>query len=326
MEPLLRVVNVSRTYDDGKVQALANVSLEIQRGEYLAIMGPSGSGKSTLLNLLGALDQPTSGEIVFEGQLAAPASRSRSAFARATLGFVFQSFYLLPTLTALENVQIPMFESSLGPQQRVEQGGRIARDSSACRTAANHLPAKLSVGERQRVAIARALANDPKLLLADEPTGNLDSASGSNVLDLFDRLAPRARLDAGCDHARCPSRGPRPAHRFGFATAASRIADPVTGIESHAPVEHCQQKSLAAPGALGADRRRTGDRRGGGRGAGRRVRFARKFVSRFVHAAAVRTSSCSGAAVPCNFRRASDSAFGDQDPQDSGRRAKSSAA
>jgi putative ABC transport system ATP-binding protein len=184
--PILDVVNVSRTYDDGAVQALSDVSLTIQRGEYLAIMGPSGSGKSTLLNLLGALDYPTSGEVVFEGQ-----SLSRltdlDRFRAATLGFVFQSFYLLPTLTALENVQIPMFESTLGRRERAAKAVELLALVGMSHRA-NHLPTKLSVGERQRVAIARALANDPKLLLADEPTGNLDTPSGAVVLDLFDRL------------------------------------------------------------------------------------------------------------------------------------------
>jgi putative ABC transport system ATP-binding protein len=186
VEPLLRVANVSRTYDDGKVRALVEVSLSIQPGEYLAIMGPSGSGKSTLLNLLGALDQPTSGEITFEGR-SLRQQTDLDHFRASKLGFVFQSFYLLPTLTALENVQIPMFETSLGPQRRIEKARELL-ETVGMSHRSDHLPAKLSVGERQRVAIARALANDPKLLLADEPTGNLDSAAGKNVLELFDRL------------------------------------------------------------------------------------------------------------------------------------------
>ena len=149
-------------------------------------MGPSGSGKSTLLNLLGALDEPTSGDVIFEGK----SLRQRTdldRFRASTLGFVFQSFYLLPTLTALENVQIPMFESSLGSRERVKKAAELLALVGMTHRE-KHLPAKLSVGERQRVAIARALANDPKLLLADEPTGNLDTTSGKIVLDLFDRL------------------------------------------------------------------------------------------------------------------------------------------
>ncbi len=184
--PLLRVDNVCRTYDGGSIQALANVSLSIRKGEYLAIMGPSGSGKSTLLNLLGALDEPTSGTIAFDGQ-ALDELPNLDSFRAKTVGFVFQSFYLLPTLTALENVQIPMFETSLRPRERAKKAADLLALVGMSHRA-GQLPTKLSVGERQRVAIARALANDPKLLLADEPTGNLDSASGNSVLDLFDRL------------------------------------------------------------------------------------------------------------------------------------------
>jgi putative ABC transport system ATP-binding protein len=186
IEPLLQICNVSRTYDDGKVNALVEVSLAIQRGEYLAIMGPSGSGKSTLLNVLGALDKPTSGEVLFEGR-SFNRDTDLDRFRSSTLGFVFQSFYLLPTLTAIENVQIPMFETTLRSKQRAEKAATLLNQVGMSHRA-GHLPSKLSVGERQRVAIARALANDPKLLLADEPTGNLDSVAGNSVLELFDQL------------------------------------------------------------------------------------------------------------------------------------------
>jgi ABC-type lipoprotein export system ATPase subunit len=183
---LLEVSSVCRHYEGGTLRALSDVSFSVRRGEYLAIMGPSGSGKSTLLNLIGALDRPTNGQICFEGRCLA-ARKDLDRFRAETLGFVFQSFHLLPTLTAVENVQIPMFE---GPRRRRE---RIAKAEELLSLVgmshrARHLPCKLSVGERQRVAIARSLANDPLLLLADEPTGNLDSASGCGVLDLFDRL------------------------------------------------------------------------------------------------------------------------------------------
>jgi putative ABC transport system ATP-binding protein len=182
----LRIEAVSRQFDAGAVQALRDVSLTIGRGEYLAVMGPSGSGKSTLLNLIGALDRPDRGEIFFAGQ-----SLSRMTdpahFRARTLGFVFQSFHLLPTLTALENVQIPMFAGRLPARQRASKAAGLL-DLVGMSHRAGHLPPKLSVGERQRVAIARALANDPVLLLADEPTGNLDSVAGAGVLDLFDRL------------------------------------------------------------------------------------------------------------------------------------------
>jgi len=183
---ILRVENVGRTYADGAVTALAGVSLEIRQGEYVAIMGPSGSGKSTLLNLLGTLDRPTSGELYFENE---PLSRLRDldGFRSRKIGFVFQSFYLLPTLTALENVQIPMFETDATPAQRIARAQELL-ESFGISHRSGHLPTQLSVGERQRVAIARALANDPPLILADEPTGNLDSRSGNDVLNLFDQL------------------------------------------------------------------------------------------------------------------------------------------
>ena len=183
---VLRTENVSRTYADGSVTALVDVTLDIRRGEYVAIMGPSGSGKSTLLNLLGALDRPTSGEVYFEDQ-ALSRLNDLDAFRSRKIGFVFQSFFLLPTLSAIENVQIPMFEGPLPPSQR-EKKARELLAMVGMSHRADHVPLKLSVGERQRVAIARALANDPLLLLADEPTGNLDSRSGNDVLELFDNL------------------------------------------------------------------------------------------------------------------------------------------
>ena len=183
---LIRVDRVSRTYPDGGVTALEDVSLEIRRSEYLAIMGPSGSGKSTLLNLLGTLDRPTHGEIYFEDQ---PLSNLRDLdrFRSQKIGFVFQSFYLLPTLTSIENVQIPMFEGPLRASARARRAAELLEHVGMSHRA-NHLPMQLSVGERQRVAIARSLANEPQVLLADEPTGNLDSRSGASVLDLFDQL------------------------------------------------------------------------------------------------------------------------------------------
>lgn len=184
--PLIVVDAVHRHFDDGAVRALQEVSLAVNRGEYLAIMGPSGSGKSTLLNLLGALDHPDEGTILFDGQ-PLHGMRNLDQFRARTLGFIFQSFYLLPTLTALENVQIPMFASPLRPRDRADKARSLLATVGMSHREA-HLPNKLSVGERQRVAIARALANDPILLLADEPTGNLDSAAGEQVLNLFDTL------------------------------------------------------------------------------------------------------------------------------------------
>lgn len=183
---LLRTERISKLYPDGAVHAVEDVSIGIRRGEYVAIMGPSGSGKSTLLNLLGALDLPTTGEIYFEGE-ALSTIKNLDRFRSQKLGFVFQSFHLLPILTAAENVQVPMFEGSLPTAARMKKAVELL-DTVGMGHRANHLPLKLSVGERQRVAIARALANDPILLLADEPTGNLDSRNAAEIFDLFERL------------------------------------------------------------------------------------------------------------------------------------------
>ena len=183
---LIRTENLGKVYPDGHVTALANMNLTIRHGEYIAIMGPSGSGKSTLLNLLGALDRPSTGEIYFEGE---PLSRMRDldGLRARRIGFVFQSFYLLPTLNAIENVQVPMFEGPLSPAERIKRAGELL-ESVGMSHRAKHLSSQLSVGERQRVAIARALANAPALLMADEPTGNLDSRTEADILNLFDRL------------------------------------------------------------------------------------------------------------------------------------------
>jgi putative ABC transport system ATP-binding protein len=183
---LLYCDRVRRLYPDGKVVALDEVTLGIDRGEYVAIMGPSGSGKSTLLNLLAGLDRPTAGEVYFEGvPLASSAYRNRLRIDK--IGFVFQSFNLLPTLTASENVQVPMFEGPLPARARRARAAELL-GLVGLGHRQNHLPTQLSGGERQRVAVARALANDPVTLLADEPTGNLDTASGEELLALFDRL------------------------------------------------------------------------------------------------------------------------------------------
>lgn len=184
---LIEARQLSKTYPDGHVNAVIDANFEVAEGEYLAIVGPSGSGKSTLLNLLGALDRPDSGDVWFLGQpLGAMASLDE--YRVKQIGFIFQSFHLLPTLTAVENVQVPMFEDRRrSPRQRAQRALELLR-SVGLGHRAHHQPMQLSVGERQRVAIARALANDPVLLLADEPTGNLDSVNAASVLDLFDAL------------------------------------------------------------------------------------------------------------------------------------------
>lgn len=179
--------NLVKTYPDGDVHALGGVTLGVRAGQYVAITGPSGCGKSTLLNLLGVLDTPDGGEVYYRGE---PLSRcpNLNHFRARQIGFVFQSFYLLPTLTARENVQVPMFEGPpLSARARVRKADELLELVGMTRRA-DHRPVQLSVGERQRVALARALANDPAMLLADEPTGNLDSENATKVLDLFASL------------------------------------------------------------------------------------------------------------------------------------------
>jgi putative ABC transport system ATP-binding protein len=184
--PLLRTEGLGKSYPDGNVNALVDVTLTIDENEYVVIMGPSGSGKSTLLNLIGALDRPNAGEVFFLGKPLSQIKNLDQLRARK-IGFVFQSFYLLPTLSALENVQIPMFETSMQAKDRLRKSQELLA-SVGMSHRAHHLPSRLSVGEKQRVAIARALANDPELLLADEPTGNLDSHTAIEVLNLLQKI------------------------------------------------------------------------------------------------------------------------------------------
>lgn len=190
--PILEAVDLVRHYPDGKVRAIQNVGFSIPRGQFLAITGPSGSGKSTLLYLLGAIDEPTSGEVRFEG-CPLRSVQDKAALRAGKIGFIFQSFLLLPTLTALENVQIPMFEAKLSARERADRAARLLAGVGMSHRV-DHVPAELSVGERQRVAIARSLANDPVLLLADEPTGNLDSERAREILDLLSALHRERRV------------------------------------------------------------------------------------------------------------------------------------
>ena len=189
---LLEARGVTKRYPDGDVHALTGVDFWVDRGEYVAIMGPSGSGKSTLLSILGTLEQPTTGEVFFDGQ-ALSTWRCLDTFRARKIGFVFQSFHLLGTLTALENVQIPMFEVERSATQRQRRAQDLLA-SVGMSHRLHHLPARLSIGERQRVAIARALANRPALLLADEPTGNLDSKNAEDVLALLDSLRQKYKM------------------------------------------------------------------------------------------------------------------------------------
>jgi ABC-type lipoprotein export system ATPase subunit len=189
--PLLRAEGLVKHYTDGNVRALGGVSLGIKAAESVAITGPSGCGKSTLLHLLGGLDRPDRGEVYYRGKPLA--QLDIDSFRAHEVGFVFQSFYLMATLTALENIQIPMFEGMRTSLERIRQAERLI-DEVGLSHRRSHYPGKLSVGERQRVAIARALANDPTLLLADEPTGNLDSKSQDEIIQLLHRLRAERQL------------------------------------------------------------------------------------------------------------------------------------
>jgi putative ABC transport system ATP-binding protein len=179
-EFLLEARGLAKSYDNGRIQALRGVDVRVAAGEFLAISGPSGSGKSTLLHLLGGLDTPSSGDVLYRGRSLFN-SFDLDAYRSQRVGFVFQAFHLLATLTALENVQIPMFEGKLGMRQRQEKAEMLLAETGLGERL-HHYPNELSAGERQRVAIARSLANDPEILLADEPTGNLDSENSAKIM------------------------------------------------------------------------------------------------------------------------------------------------
>ncbi|HXK01666.1 MAG TPA: ABC transporter ATP-binding protein [Verrucomicrobiae bacterium] len=195
-EQLRRDGIVIRTYDlwktyvmgDQEIHAVSGVDIEIHRGEYVAIMGPSGSGKSTLMNLIGCLDTPTKGQYYINGNLVSEMTDDELARIRnKEIGFVFQTFNLLPRATSLHNVELPLIYSGVSADVRLERA-RTAMRAVDLETRMHHKPNELSGGQRQRVAIARALVNNPSILLADEPTGNLDTATGNEIMALFERL------------------------------------------------------------------------------------------------------------------------------------------
>jgi len=187
---VIEIADLKKVYVMGEeeVPALAGVSLSIARGEYVAVIGPSGSGKSTLMNILGGLDRPTSGTYGFEGEDVGDFSDDELAdFRRRRIGFVFQSFQLLPRLTALQNVELPMIYAGVGRSERRARATELL-ERVGLGSRMGHKPTQLSGGQQQRVAIARSLANRPDLLLADEPTGALDTHTGEEVLKLFGEL------------------------------------------------------------------------------------------------------------------------------------------
>jgi len=190
---ILKAHNVTREYrmKAETVRALADVSVAIERGEFVAVLGSSGSGKSTLLNLFGGLDRPTSGEIRFDGESLAPlTSREMSRYRLRRVGMIFQTFNLIPTMTARENVSLALAFAGLSRSERNRRSLELL-DRVGLSERANHLPSELSGGEQQRVSIARAIANEPQVLLADEPTGNLDSSRAAEVIGVLDEMRLR---------------------------------------------------------------------------------------------------------------------------------------
>ncbi len=187
---MIKLENINKEYRMGEeiVHAVSSVSLEIKEGEFVALVGPSGSGKSTMMHIIGGLDTPTSGRVIVDGQdLSSASDKELSRYRNEKIGFVFQAFNLHPTYTATENVALPLIFSGIGQSNRMKMAAE-ALDIVGLAERASHRPNQLSGGERQRVSIARALVTQPKILLADEPTGNLDSKNGKHVMALLSQL------------------------------------------------------------------------------------------------------------------------------------------
>ena len=190
METIIQLEDLVKTYENGEleVQALRGINLTVKKGEYIAIMGASGSGKSTLMNILGCLDRPTRGKYFLEGRdISEEKDRDLSAIRNQLIGFVFQSFNLIPRTSALKNVELPMIYARVPARQRTERAVALL-EKVGLGERIYHMPNEVSGGQKQRIAIARALANEPPIILADEPTGNLDSKSSVEIMDIFTKL------------------------------------------------------------------------------------------------------------------------------------------
>ncbi|MFO7153138.1 MAG: ABC transporter ATP-binding protein [Bacillota bacterium] len=192
---MIELIGINKSYGKGKneLPILKNINLKIEEGEYVAVVGPSGSGKTTLMNILGMIDVATSGEYLFEGRpVSKLTERELAKIRNRKIGFVFQSFNLIPELNALENVELPMIYAGIKPSERKKRAAELL-SLMGLADRLSHRPSQLSGGQQQRVAIARALATDPPIILADEPTGNLDSKAGSDVINILESLNTRGK-------------------------------------------------------------------------------------------------------------------------------------
>lgn len=195
MSFMIELIGINKSYGKGKneLPILKNINLKIEEGEYVAVVGPSGSGKTTLMNILGMIDVATSGEYLFEGRpVSKLTERELAKIRNRKIGFVFQSFNLIPELNALENVELPMIYAGIKPSERKKRAAELL-SLMGLADRLSHRPSQLSGGQQQRVAIARALATDPPIILADEPTGNLDSKAGSDVINILESLNTRGK-------------------------------------------------------------------------------------------------------------------------------------